>query len=487
MTIAHLTSSIVFQSPNALRPHPRNARTHPKRQIKQVADSIKAFGHLVPILIDEAGFVLAGHARLAAAKLIGLQSVPTIVASGLTDAQKRAFMIADNKLTQNAGWDRQMLAVEIGELSIQLPSLDLDISVTGFEAGEIDVLLSDMGDEKSEPEDILPPDKGIAVTRRGDLWLLGPHRVLCGDAREQSDYARLMNGDGADMVFTDPPYNVPVAGHVQGRGQVRHAEFAFASGEMSEGEFRAFPHACLGHAASVSREGCLHFVCMDWRHIGDLIEVGGQIYPAMINLVVWNKSNAGQGSFYRSQHELIAVFRTGEGAHQNNIELGKHGRNRSNVWNYPGVNSFGAGRDDALAMHPTVKPVALVADAMRDCTSKGDLILDGFLGSGTTMMAAEKIGRRCNAIEYEPTYVDVAIRRWQAYSKKDAVLDGDGRTFDEIAAARRKADAPPAVLLQGHDPVKNETGADAGADAEDWIALCNGDDAHASKGQGASK
>jgi ParB-like chromosome segregation protein Spo0J len=245
MTIAHLTSSIVFQSPNALRPHPRNARTHPKRQIKQVADSIKAFGHLVPILIDEAGFVLAGHARLAAAKLIGLPSVPTIVASGLTDSQKRAFMIADNKLTQNAGWDRQMLAVEIGELSIQLPSLDLDIAVTGFDAGEIDVLLSDMRDEKSEPEDILPPDKGIAVTRRGDLWLLGPHRVLCGDAREQSDYARLMNGEIADMVFTDPPYNVPVAGHVQGRGQVRHAEFAFASGEMTEGEFRAITASTL--------------------------------------------------------------------------------------------------------------------------------------------------------------------------------------------------------------------------------------------------
>lgn len=353
MTIAHLTSSIVFQSPNALRPHPRNARTHPKRQIKQVADSIKAFGHLVPILIDEAGFVLAGHARLAAAKLIGLQSVPTIVASGLTDAQKRAFMIADNKLTQNAGWDRQMLAVEIGELSIQLPSLDLDISVTGFDAGEIDVLLSDMGDEKAEPEDILPPDKGIAVTRRGDLWLLGPHRVLCGDAREQSGYAHLMNGESADMVFTDPPYNVPVAGHVQGRGQARHAEFAFASGEMSEGEFRAFLHACLGHAESVSRAGCLHFVCMDWRHIGDLIEVGGQIYPAMINLAVWNKSNAGQGSFYRSQHELIAVFRTGEGAIRTISNLASMGATGAMFGTIPASTALAPG---AMTPSPCTRP-----------------------------------------------------------------------------------------------------------------------------------
>jgi DNA methylase len=212
---------------------------------------------------------------------------------------------------------------------------------------------------------------------------------------------------------------------------------------------------------------------MDWRHIGELIEVGREIYPAMINLVVWNKANAGQGSFYRSQHELIAVFRAGEGPHQNNVELGRHGRSRTNIWQYPGVNSFGAGRGDALAMHPTVKPVALVADAMRDCTSKGDLVLDAFLGSGTTVMAAEKIGRRCNGIEYEPAYVDVAIRRWQAYAKKDAVLDGDGRTFDEIAAARRKADAPPAILRLGHAVAKGETGADADADVEDWIALCD--------------
>jgi hypothetical protein len=241
----------------------------------------------------------------------------------------------------------------------------------------------------------------------------------------------------------------------------------------TNGEFRAFLHVCLGHAAGVSRDGCLHFVCMDWRHIGELIEVGREIYPAMINLVVWNKANAGQGSFYRSQHELIAVFRAGEGPHQNNVELGRHGRSRTNIWQYPGVNSFGAGRDDALAMHPTVKPVALVADAMRDCTSKGDLILDAFLGSGTTVMAAEKIGRRCNGIEYEPIYVDVAIRRWQAYAKKDAVLDGDGRTFDEIAAARRQADASPAVLLLGHAPAQGETGTDADADAEDWIALCD--------------
>ena len=220
----------------------------------------------------------------------------------------------------------------------------------------------------------------------------------------------------------------------------------------------------------VSRDGAVHFVCMDWRHIDILMEVGRDIYSSMLNLVVWNKTNPGQGSFYRSQHELIGVFRVGEAPHQNNVELGRHGRNRSNVWTYPGVNSFGAGRDEALAMHPTVKPVALVADAMRDCTSKGDLVLDPFLGSGTTVMAAEKIGRRCFGLEYEPAYVDVAIRRWQAYAKADAILEGDGRTFDEIAAERLATREGPSAPLARAATTRD---VEAGSDAEDWIALCS--------------
>jgi DNA methylase len=244
------------------------------------------------------------------------------------------------------------------------------------------------------------------------------------------------------MAFADPPYNVRVPGHVQGRGRVKHADFDFASGEMSDAEFRVFLETCLGHLASASSDGAVHFVCMDWRHIDVLLDVGRRIYGATLNVCVWVKTNPGQGSFYRSAHELIAVFRVGKTSHQNNVELGRHGRNRSNVWSYPGVSSFGAGRDDALAMHPPVKPVALVADAMRDCTTKGDLVLDPFLGSGTTIMAAEKIGRRCFGIEYEPAFVDVAIRRWQAYTNNDAVLEGDGRTFDEIAAERAAAAGP---------------------------------------------
>lgn len=279
------------------------------------------------------------------------------------------------------------------------------------------------------------------------------------------------------MVFADPPYNLRIKGKVRGRGRVGHAEFAFASGEMSETEFRIFLGACLSEAERNSRDGSVHFVCMDWRHVRDLIEVAGTVYAHMLNLVVWNKTNPGQGGFYRSGYEHIGVFTKGNAAHQNNVELGKHGRNRSNVWTYPGVSSFGVGRDDLLAIHPTCKPVSLVADAMRDCTSKGDIVLDPFLGSGTTLMAAERVGRRACGIEYEPRFVDVAIRRWQAFTKKDAVLDGGGRTFEEIseersaAAARAEPSRPPDV-----DASKVENDESGG----DWVALC--DEVHVTPG-----
>lgn len=382
----------------------------------------------------------------------------------------RAFVLADNKFSDRAGWNRESLAAELGELSTLLPKLDLDVSLTGFEPGEVDIAISDFGEEKQEPEDRLPPTAGPPVTRRGEIWMLSKHRIVCGDARDASVYGHLMSGAAAAMVFADPPYNVRIVGHVRGRGRVRHDEFAFASGEMSVDEFRSFLTMCLRLASRASRGGAIHFVCMDWRHIDLLMGVGGEVYAVMLNLVVWNKTNPGQGSFYRSQHELICVFRMGDAPHQNNVELGRHGRNRSNVWTYPGVNSFGLGRNDALAMHPTVKPVAMVADAMRDCTSKGDIVLDPFLGSGSTVMAAEKIGRRCFGIEYEPAFVDVAIRRWQAYSGTDAVLEGDGRTFDEIAAERAVACAPP---TPPSDRIATPGAAEPGSeDAPDWVALC---------------
>ena len=425
----------------SLRRNPRNARTHSKKQIERIVSSIRRLGFLNPILVDDDNLILAGHGRLAASLLLGLKHIPVIRFFHLTNAQKRAYLIADNKLAEQAGWDREMLAIELGELVDLLPVEGLDVSLTGFEVAEIDLLLADMN-PKPEPEDILPAIPSKAVTRCGDLWQLEKHRILCGDSRDAAAVTRLMNGTEAAAVFCDPPFNVRVSS-IGGRGRVRHREFAFASGEMSPKQFRAFLTETLGNGVRVSTEGAVHFVCMDWRHIADLIEVGHDLYDAMLNLVVWNKTNAGQGSFYRSQHELIAVFRVGGRAHRNNVELGRFGRNRSNVWTYAGVNTFGRDRAKALASHPTVKPVALVADALLDCTARGHVVLDQFVGSGTTILAAEKIGRVGCGIEYEPTYVDVAIARWQEHTKLEATLVDDGRTFAEIRLDRHGAAPTP--------------------------------------------
>ena len=428
---------IKWVSPDELKTNPRNARTHSKKQIRQIADSIVAFGFVVPLAIDENRTTILGHGRLAAAKLAGLSEVPVIVLEGLSEAKKRALLLADNKIAQNAGWDRERLAIELPELAELLVEETLDISITGFEPVEIDQILSDFEEDSSDPADAMNGawQSAQVVSRPEDLWQLGNHQLLCGDARNADHLDRLMGRERAAMAFLDPPYNVRIRG-VVGRGRVKHGEFAMASGEMSRTDFTAFLEETLGTAASVSHEGAVHFVCMDWRHVGELIEVGREVYGEMLNLAVWVKSNAGQGSFYRSQHELIGVFRVGEAKHRNNIELGRHGRSRSNVWHYAGANTFRAGRMDELAAHPTVKPVAMVADALKDCTRRGDIVLDTFAGSGTTILASERVGRRAYAMEFEPRYLDVAIRRWQAFTRRDAVLSESGQTFDEVMQER---------------------------------------------------
>lgn len=424
---------------NALRPNPRNARTHSRKQIKKIARSLKKFGFLNPILVDDDNVVLAGHGRLEAARQLGLDSVPVVRCGHLTAAQRRTYLIADNKIAEEAGWDRELLAVELGELIDLLPTEECDVSFTGFDAAEIDLLLTDMTSSKPGPEDFRPPLPCKPVTRRGDLWQLGKHRLICGDARDGAYFTRLMNGLMASAVFCDPPYNRKGSA-IGGRGRIRHPDFALAFGEMSHLQFRQFLNCTLANGIAVSSRGAVHFICMDWRSIGSLIEVGGELYEEMLNLVVWNKTNAGQGSFYRSQHELIVVFRVGNHPHRNNVELGRFGRNRSNVWTYAGANTFGRNRTEALATHPTVKPVALVADALLDCTARGDVVLDQFAGSGTTILAAEKVGRVGFGIEYEPGYVDVAIKRWQALTKLEAILADDGRSFEEVRAARSDAE-----------------------------------------------
>lgn len=417
-------------SVSALKPYPRNARTHSKKQIRQIADSIREFGWTNPILIDDQCGLIAGHGRLDAAKLLGLSEVPVIRLTDMTEAQKRAYVIADNKLAENAGWDRSLLAIEIQGL-IQIDPL-FDIEMTGFVMGEIDVLIgeqavaADRAAADRQPEiDLNRP----SITGLGDLWMLGRHRLLCGDATKPESFSRLLGGEKARMIFTDPPYNVRIDGHVCGLGSVKHDEFAMASGEMSEAEFTAFLKTVLGNLAAASADGAIHFVCMDWRHMRELLSVGHQVYADLKNICVWNKTNGGMGSLYRSKHEMVAVFKNGDGPHVNNVELGKHGRYRTNVWDYEGVNTFGKERA-ALAMHPTVKPVQLIEDAILDCSDRGDSVLDAFCGSGSTLIAAERAGRDGFGLELEPKYVDTTLRRFRDLTGEEPVRVADGMPFN---------------------------------------------------------
>ncbi len=418
---------------SALELYARNPRTHTKQQIRQIAKSIETFGWTNPILIDGSGGVIAGHGRLAAAKLLGIGRVPTIRLDDMSEAQKRAYVIADNRLAELAGWDDELLAIELQALAEI--DLDFDIEITGFETAEIDMLIaSSKGPTDDDGADRQPEIDGTAppITQPGDLWLLGRHRLLCADATKAEFYTRLMADEAAQMVFTDPPYNVPIDGHVCGLGSVKHAAFAMASGEMSEAEFIAFLQTVLDHLAAHSSDGAIHFVCMDWRHLFELLTAGRWVFTDLKNLCVWNKTNGGMGSLYRSKHELVAVFKAGSGPHVNNVELGVHGRYRTNVWDYAGINSFGKERNAELAMHPTVKPVALVEDAILDCSRRGDIVLDAFAGSGTTLIAAERSGRRGYGLELDPRYVDAALRRFRNFTGEEPVHAASGFTFGEL-------------------------------------------------------
>jgi len=429
---------LMYRPVDALRPYEGNARRHSKAQVRQIARSITEFGFTAPLLVDEAGTVLAGHGRLEASKLLGLTDVPVVLVNDLSEAQKRAYILADNKIAENATWDQTKLALELQSI-IELEP-DFELTITGFETGVIDSTLQILngGDEEDSINDLVLPDPARAVSKLGDLWLLGPHRLLCGDARDASAYERLMAGERAHVVFTDPPYNVPIAGHVMGKGAHQHREFAMASGEMSEAEFVAFLGGFIELLAAFSTDGAVNFICMDWRHLQPLLTVGDAHYSELLNICVWNKSNGGMGSLYRSKHELVAVFKAGKGPHVNNVALGRHGRNRTNVWDYAGLNAPVAGRDRALALHPTVKPVPLVADAIRDCSNHGDLVLDPFCGSGTTLIAADKTGRLARCMEIDPLYVDAAIRRWERATGQKALHADTGQPFGVAAAEETK-------------------------------------------------
>jgi DNA modification methylase len=416
----------------ALKPAKRNARTHSDRQVEQIAASINAFGFTSPLLVDGEGVIVAGHGRLEAARRLGMADVPVILLEDLTPDELRAYAIADNRIAENAGWDNDILRIEFEAL--QVLDLPFEIELTGFNTTQIDVIIDGKGaTADSEPLPVVDARDAPGV-EHCDLWILGDHRLLCGSALNRDDFAVLMGDDRARMIFSDPPYNVRIDGHVCGLGIVKHAEFRMASGEMTQRQFTDFLTDAFRNAAEFSVNGAIHYQCMDWRHMVEMMEAGEAVYSELKNLCVWSKDNGGMGAFYRSQHELVFVWKVGTDPHLNTIELGRNGRYRTNIWEYPAASKTGKGSD--LAMHPTVKPVPMIMDAIKDTSKRKDIVLDCFGGSGSTLIAAEKTKRRARLIELEPGYCEVTILRWEELTGSKATLAETGETFEAVKARR---------------------------------------------------
>ena len=431
-------AQLVWRKVAHLKLQSRNPRKHTKKQVRQIAKSIQAFGFNVPVLVDRNSNAIAGHGRILACQLLGITEVPTICLEHLNESQIRAFMIADNKLTENSVWDDRLLAEQFRELS--LVDLDFDLEATGFEMGEIDLRIESLSTDGPEAEETPQVEiSGPAVSRLGDVYDLDKNRICCGDARNPAVFRTLIGKEKGAMSFNDPPYNLKIEGHVSGFGQIHHREFAMAHGEMSDDEFTNFLMDALTPLARYSKPGSIHFVCMDWRHLQQTLTAGLQVFTTQENLCIWTKETAGMGSLYRSAHELVFVFKSGKAPHRNNVQLGSFGRNRTNVWRYPGAIGLRSSEEgNLLKSHPTPKPVTLIADAILDCSARGEIVLDCFLGSGSTLIAAEKTGRRCYGIEIDPLYVDGAIRRWQVLTGKEAVNSFNGRSFEELAREAQK-------------------------------------------------
>lgn len=419
-----------------LKPYPGNARTHDDRQLAKISASLQSFGWMNPILAERDGTIIAGHGRWLAAKSLGLTECAVIRVEHLTPDAARAYRLADNRLAELSGWDRDTLEIELQHLS----SVDLDFNIEsiGWDHAELDLMLNpdESGDAGDPADNDVSPPEALAITRLGDLWQLGPHRLLNGSALEPDAFARLMDGMKASMVFVDAPYNVPISGHVSGLGKTQHREFAMASGEMTKTEFRMFLGDNAKLLAANAEDGAILAMCMDWRGLLPMQLALGDAGLSLINLAVWAKTNGGMGSLYRSQHELVLIAKKGTAPHINNVELGRHGRYRTNVWRYAGVNTFGKGRMEQLSGHPTPKPIALVADAIRDVTHRGQVVLDSFMGSGTTLLAAERTKRIAYGMDLDPAYVDLTIRRWEKMTGGNAQLVGSGQTFSEVEAER---------------------------------------------------
>ncbi|WP_424244244.1 DNA modification methylase [Elusimicrobium posterum] len=407
-----------------IEPYKNNPRKHKEKQVRQIINSISEFNFNNPIIIDENNEVLAGHGRLLAAKKLQIEKVPTIRLTHLTAEQKRLYRIADNKLTENGEWDKDLLKLEFKELK----DIEISLDITGFEMPQIEGFVAGKEELDEKLNDIPKVEEGEIVSKLGDIWQLGNHRIICGDSLKRATFEALMEDKKADIIFADSPYNLKINGQVCGKGAVKHEEFAMASGEMSSEEFQNFLRTTFALQAEFSKDGSIHFQCMDWRNVKEIMLAAEGVYTELKNICVWNKDNGGMGSLYRSKHELIFVFKNGTAPHINNVELGKNGRYRTNVWDYVGLNSFSGDRD-LLKIHPTCKPVEMIRDAIYDVSSRANIVLDAFLGSGSTLVAAEKTKRICYGIELEPKYIDTAIKRWETLTKKDAVHIVSNQTY----------------------------------------------------------
>jgi DNA modification methylase len=420
---------------DSLRAPERAVRKRLPAQVERIKTSLATFGFVEPLLVRGDGEIVAGVTRLEAARQLGLNEVPCISVDHLSDVEVRTLRISLNRLAERGEWDIAELRVEFDELIV----VDAPLEATGFTLPQIDAILLD--EEPLPDRDGLPDvdSEAVAISLPGDAWRLGQHMIVCGDARDPAVYGLLMKTETARLVLTDEPFNVHIGGHVTSGD---HPEFAMASGEMSRKEFAAFNadwmKACLDRLAP----GGLLATFIDWRSVELVLETGRTLGLDLLNLVVWAKTNGGMGGLWRSQHELLPVFKKPGAPHTNNVELGKHGRYRTNLWTYPGASSLGSDARDGLADHPTVKPVALLEDALLDVTHPNDLVLEPFAGSGSTLIACELTGRRCRAIELAPHYVDLVVRRWQALTGKIAMHDETGASFAEMEALRLAATGP---------------------------------------------
>jgi DNA modification methylase len=424
-----------------LKPDSNNPVDHKPKQIRQIAHSIDEFGFITPVVIDRNKNVIAGHGRILAASLLGWTKVPTISVDHLNEAQIKAFRIADNKLTQNSTWNERLLGEQLKFLAES--ELDFSIEVTGFEMGEIDMFIEGLAEqsEDNDPADTLPENQTASpVTRAGDRYLLGDNAIICGNALDETLYRQLLGQERAAMTFADPPYNVPIEGNVGGLGAIKHGDFAMACGEMSKQQFTAFLSRLFSLLALSSLDGALQYICMDWRHVGEVLAAGEKVYTELMNICTWIKNHTGLGGFYRSRHEFVFVYKSGRAQSRNNVMLGKYGRDRTNVWMYPSPRTPSE-EGNLLELHPTVKPVRMIGDAILDCTARGDILLDPCLGSGSSVIAAERTGRRCFGLEIDAHYADTVIRRWQRYTGGQALHAASGKSFNQLEAEAEERNA----------------------------------------------